>query len=395
MDILKSPLKLGLTVDFGNYGNDSQGRGEYVKWFAEDTSSDGPKMLHVYMIDRHVHSKPCIFTSDDVKRLEDQLGDFALFIENFPQIDLVSFQFPYNQLSPELKCVENMDKLYGSSESNTQRKRLLESGKIVDVEKSDEMVFSFLDILHKTDFNSLIYNPIALFHAGGILPYDLIHDKKDNYDLFIGLRRKLLSHQVDYHKSLLYQTKDKNVSVGWENIPIWDAVFHDPKDTSKRGVKDYQLLTEHAFEDFAIRLALGGIHTIDVSHVVMDSHYYSQNKLELFSMEMLRREFDEIPKSLISPENYIKIASGFLKDRGRPTSEIIYHLADCNGLYGHNEGVRIGLEDSIVDWKNIVNAMRKYTLDSYGAIEVQNGHLKESYDSHVRISLRNFLSYCE
>ena len=395
MNVLKSPLKLGLTVDFGNYGNDPQGRGEYVKWFAGDTSGDGPKMLHVYMIDRHVHTNPGIFTSDDVKRLEDQLGDFALFLEKFPQIDLVSFQFPYNQLSPELKCVEDMDKIYGSEELNTQRKRLLESGKIVDVEKSDEMVFSFFDILHKTNFNSLRYNPIVLFHGGGILPYDLINNKNDNYDLFIDLRRKLLSHQLDYHKSLLYQTKDKNVSVGWENIPIWDSDFHDSKDASKRNIPGYQWLTEHAFEDFESRLTLGGVHIIDIAHVAMDSTYYSQDKLKFFSMEMLRKEFEGVPDSLVSSEEYIRIASEFFKSRDMPTSEIIYHIADCNGIYGNNEGVVIGVEDSVINWRNLVNAIRQHTPGSYGAIEIQQGHLRENYDSHIRTSLRNFLSYCE
>ena len=395
MNVSKLPLKLGLTVDLGNYGNDPNGRGEYVKWFADDTSGDGPKMLHVYMIDRHIHSKPGVFTQDDVKRLEDELGRLSLFLRKFPQVELISFQFPYNQLSPELKCIENMDELYGSSQMNTQRKRLLEGGKIIDVEKAEEMVFDFLRILCMTDFNSLKHYPIALFHAGGILPNDLIDKNHDDYESFVDLRRKLLNNQLDYHKSLLCETRDQKVIIGWENIPIWDSVFHNSKDVSKRNIQDYQWLTEHSFEDFESRLALGGVHTIDIPHVVMDSYYYAENELNFFSMEMLRKEFMGVPSSLISPESYIRTASEFFKNRGRSTSEIIYHLADCNGLFGNNEGVRIGVENSVINWRSLVNAIRQNTPDSYGAIEIQHGHLRENYDGYIRNSLKSFFSYCE
>ena len=198
MDVSKSPLKLGLTVDLGNYGNNPQIMGEYIKWFADDTSGDCPKILHVYMIDRHIHSKSGIFDSDDVARLEDRLGNFSLFLEKFPQVEVVSFQFPYNQIPPELKCVERMDQLYGSQEGNTQRKRFLGEGKIVDIEKAHEMIFSFLNLVSKTDFSSLKSHPIVLFHAGGVLANDLIsRDFDDDYLKFISLRRILLDDQLD------------------------------------------------------------------------------------------------------------------------------------------------------------------------------------------------------
>ena len=191
MDISKSPLKLGLIVDLGNYGRDPQGRGSYVQWFADDTSGEGPRMLHVYLIDRHLHSQLGVFTKDDVKRLEDELGSFSLFLDNFPQVELVSFQFPYNQLPPELQVVENMDVLYGSVRKNTQRIRLLEEGKVVNIEEAKEMVRSFLGIVSRTDFSSLKYNPVVLFHAGGILPDDLVVRSIEE-ERFMDLRRKLL-----------------------------------------------------------------------------------------------------------------------------------------------------------------------------------------------------------
>ena len=394
MDISISPIKLGLTVDLGNYGNNPKERGEYVKWFAEDTSGDGPKMLHVYTTDRHIHSQPGIFTLDDKARLENELGKFALFLNKFPQIDLVSFQFPYNQLPPELQVVNNLDGLYNSKDNNPQREKLLEGGKIIDVERANEMVMTFLSVLSETDFNSLKYYPVVLFHAGGILPYDLIREEKGDVDRFINLRRKLLNDQLSYHKLLLNEFNEKKVVIGLENIPIWDGVFHDPRDINKRNNQLYQWLSEHAFEDFESRLVLEGVHNIDIPHVAMNSAYYSQHMEEFFSMEMLRKEFSGIPFSLRSIRDYIKIVSNFFEQKGKSMDRIIYHIADCNGIWGDNEGVPIGIENSIIDWRDVIDAIRQYTPNSYGAIEIQHGHLKENYDTYIRQSLKKFLSFC-
>jgi len=397
MDISRFPLKLGLTVDFGNYGSDSEGRGEYVKWFADDTSGDGPKMLHVYVIDRHVHSSPNRFHLGDIRRLEDVLGKFALFLKGFPQVELITFQFPYNQLPPELNVVSNMDELYGSADENLQRKRLLEDGKIVDIEEADYMIESFLEIVSRTDFSSLKFDPIVLFHAGGILPTRLvgIHGNSFNEDFitFGNLRRRLLDDQLDYHRGLLNQFSGKKVTIGLENAPIWDVGFNNSDDAKEQSLKSYQWLSEHAFEDFEDRLSLGGTHTIDIPHTAMDSAYFSQKSLRFFSMEMLRRSFGEIPPSLSSVRNYVKRTSEFFKKRGRPTSEITFHLADCNGLFGDNEGVIIGSKGSVINWRDFIGAVSEHTPGSYGAIEVQNGHVRDNYRTHIVESLANLLGY--
>ena len=220
-----------------------------------------------------------------------------------------------------------------------------------------------------------------MFHANGILPDDLVVRNVEE-EKFIDLRRKLLEDQLSYHQLLLNEISGKKVIIGLENAPIWDAA-----------IRGSQWFSEHAFEDFESRLILGGVHTIDIPHTAMNSAYYSQSERRFFSMEMIRGEFSGVPASLRSVGNYIKVASEFFRKVGRSSSEITYHIADCNGLYGNNEGVIIGAEGSVINWKDAINSIRKYTPGSYGAIEVQNGHLKENYDSHIRMSLKNLLSF--
>ena len=388
MDISKSPLKLGLTIDLGNYGINPSEKGEYIKWFADDTWGEGPKILHVYTIDRYVHNKSGVFTFQDKKRLEDEIGKFALFVgENFPQVEVITFQFPYNQLPSELGTLFDLDFLYGSIELNTQRNRLEAEGKLLNLGKAQEMVLSYLDVVSNAPFSYLLHPPIVLFHSGGILPNDLItSDRGLDINNFIKVRNELINRQTNYHKTLLNYVNEKNIIIGLENIPIWDNC------TSPH----LQWLSEHAFEDFENRFILGGIHAIDLPHVAMNSAYFSQDKLKFLSMEMILDEFDGVPPSLKSIKDYIMIASNFFaKKTNNDIPKIIYHVADCNGLYGDNEGVCIGIKDSVINWKDFVDAVKNFTPGAYGAIEVQNSHLKENYDSHVRQSLRNFLSYCE
>jgi len=384
INLSNSPLKLGLTIDLYNYSNKNS-RGEYIKWFADDTSGEGPKVLHVYTIDKHVHEKDGIFTLEDRKRLEDRVGEFSVFIkENFPQIDLVSFQYPYNQLPPEILVLSDLDKLYGSKKDNSTRNKLISQGKILNLDDAKEMILSYLDILSNSDFSSLKYQPTLVLHAGGILPSVLADRQKIRH--FNLIRERLQKYQVEYHTSLIKYVSDKNVVISLENIPIFD---------NGDSYSD-QWLSEHCFEDFAERFKHGGIHTIDLAHLVMDVAYFNQDKLKVFSLDMIKEEFGTVPPSLTSVQNYVKIASNFLKDNlENKYPRIIYHLNDCNGFLGDNEGLQIGVENSLMPWKNIIKTMMTYTPDAYAALEIQNGHLKENYDRCIRQSLKKFLNYCE
>lgn len=391
LDLSNSPLKLGLTVDLNNYGINPE-RGEYVKWFSEETNGEGPKILHVYTIDSHVHKDKGIYIRDDKERFEENIGNFADFIKTkFPQVDLISFQFLYNQLSIELEAIFELDNIYGSSDKNVQRDFLLNQGKILDIENAHEMLLSYLDILSESDFSSLKYPPMVVLHAGGIMPNDLAKDYH-NLNLFREIRRKLRINQIEYHNTLFNYIKKKNVLISLENIPAWDSIVSRDVQGNKISIEN-QWLSEHAFEDLEDRLKIGGGHTIDLAHSAMNIGYFNQDSLKIESLEMIKNEFEGIPDSLTSIEQYIKKASQLLDSKEYP--KIIYHLCDCNGLSSENEGVAIGSENSFINWQDVINIIRTYTPSSYGALEIQGGHLKENYESKIIKSLQNFLDYCK
>ncbi|MBI5332499.1 MAG: hypothetical protein HZB65_02915 [Candidatus Aenigmarchaeota archaeon] len=135
-------------------------------------------------------------------------------------------------------------------------------------------------------------------------------------------------------------------------------------------------ITDQCFEDFSNR---NFRMVMDISHIALLVHYFKQNKIaksptnkaksdlaisatkqkeKLNWMEVLKKEYNGIPKSLQSIESYLQMAK---------EKTAWFHLSDANGIYVANEGLVIKDSKSTIDWNKIIKLIKD---KEFGVLEI-------------------------
>ena len=165
-------------------------------------------------------------------------------------------------------------------------------------------------------------------------------------------RLDMLTKARKSYDQLIDYVKDSKLLIMLENSPPSCA-----NDSSEHFI-------DLAFEDLVDRIGNHGF-VFDFSHAAMCIEYFKQDKIKFAALEALRRSFNGIPESLLSMEDYIKKAGKNIK---------WMHINDANGILGENEGLVVGVEDGLIDFKKIIEAIKKYVVDPKGILEIVDSH---------------------
>ncbi len=133
------------------------------------------------------------------------------------------------------------------------------------------------------------------------------------------------------------------------------------------------------FEELKDRLKEDGAFVLDISHAAICIQYFKQNKIKYKALELLRDKEGNPPKSLRSLIDYVKTASNNIK---------WIHINDTNGLFG--EGNVIGVDNSLINFKDLLKTINGCVKSPVGVIEVLNSH--KDYNL-IKVSLDNLKKY--
>lgn len=198
--------------------------------------------------------------------------------------------------------------------------------------------------------NDIDQDVIFIAHQGIKIPSAMIDSMSDAQ--LSDMKKSLLKKASESYNWLIQYTENSRLRVSLENSP--------PLCASDDRYHFYDL----AFEDIDKRIGRNNF-VFDICHAAMCIEYYKQDRMKLPALELLRKENHGIPKSLISVDNYVKIAAKNIK---------WIHIADVNGMLGDNEGLEIGAKDSVVDFKRFFETLKKYVHEPVCVLELVGSH---------------------
>lgn len=129
------------------------------------------------------------------------------------------------------------------------------------------------------------------------------------------------------------------------------------------------------FEDIEPRIGANGF-VLDLSHAAMCIKYFKQDEVKFAALESLRRKYNGIPESLQSLDKYLHKAAKNIH---------WIHVNDANGIFGENEGLAIGVDNSIIPLDKTIKTIKEKIINPLGVLEIVNSHkdynlIKKSMD---------------
>lgn len=332
-------INLGPKVDLFTLEDGSYKYQQYFDKFAQDYGRS-PEVVEFQLLwDVDINNpKKLIHDLDSVVEYVSKKG-----------VSSVSFHYPAEYLPVEAEWKKRTLKELGMSEMRPGE------GAISRAE-AQENLHQTIEIITNRGFGK---PPILVVHQAGVQLEEYF--KKKSLDEIDALREEYAKELFAGHKELLKQCGDKLI-VGLENVP--SVAYSDNEG----------YLFEQAVEHFLPRLKLGGMLVLDLAHAALCCHYQHQQGLQLQSMDSIVRQ--NYP-SLESLEKFIELAG--------PYTELI-HLCDAKGARISDEGLAIGVKNSIINWPKTIKAIEKYVKKPKAVLEIVDAHI--NYEKMVGKSLK-------
>ncbi len=235
--------------------------------------------------------------------------------------------------------------------------------KSIQFEEDKGVYYLMLDELKKLS-NELKQEIVLVVHQGIRVPRDRFRNMGEReIDRY---RENILEKARKSYEMLMKYTKGSRLVPMLENSPPFCA--SEPSEH----------FIDLAFEELKERIGSNGF-VFDFSHAAMCVEYFrqrEQNKEKCAGLESVRRKFNGVPESLKLMESYIKMAGKNIR---------WMHISDANGIMGKNEGLAVGAEGSLIDFKNVFDVVEKEVAKPRGVLEIVNGHrdfnlIEESMD---------------